>query len=565
MHSLLKIRIASNSFEIGIVAFLLIAVSFRATIGLSGTFVAITHISALLLAYILSQHIVSLINKTIGRLYFASIVMLLLIEAGIQFLTGLHVNWFVISLLLEDNSSQNIGISFTIWIAAIFIIFVLTFMLRTKISHRRNIYIPIHFIFLGGAISIASGQAVYSIAHYSGVAKIMHVKRNLPFFFAPHPYHIRSILEVFNEQHDEDTPFSRAQVKRGEEQGRSHQNDVLKATTNKPNILFIITDSVRAAEIKNYPALTPTINAAATRGYFSLGQYSVSNCTHFSLYSMFTGRIPTTFGEARQNASARGLVPELAGAGYSVSTAETISLNWYDIQKTILPDSVNRWIAPSELDDNTIRDQATTKRTIEELNSWSENDTPRLHITYFEGSHFPYNQAITNAGDTIQERYRESIRLFDQQLSDIFTALEDQNLMDNTLVIVTSDHGDELLSEGRMGHSSALNDNQVVVPLLILGGNENTANIRSHADIRQFVLNQLSPEAYPFEPPEAIYLANCDYDHPKDFRVLTDTGEYNFDYDDGYLVPIDDKQEQSLNAAKLLIKTIQNGGIPAQP
>jgi len=64
--------------------------------------------------------------------------------------------------------------------------------------------------------------------------------------------------------------------------------------------------------------------------------------------------------------------------------------------------------------------------------------------------------------------YDGDIRSTDAAFGDLIAALDARELLEDTVVIVTSDHGEEFGEHGRMGwHSHALWDEQLLVPLII--------------------------------------------------------------------------------------------------
>lgn len=562
MSRLIKACVLIPLIEASLIVILLVLVTYRGMVGVSGTAVAIMHIAALFSAYAIIRTLASKAGAIVGPLFFAVCISTLTLEALIQQFTGLHLNWFVLSLLLESDSSQNIGTSLSVGLFVLAVIFALSYGLSIKYLNRKK-YMPAWIVATVFVSTIVIGQAVYNVAFYEGRAEIMQAKRNLPFFIAPHPYYIRRIASALGAT-ESITPFSDVQVERSTSRAKTQIDANLVGVTNKPNILFVITDSLRASELKRFPSLAPTLMARPVNSWLSLNHYSVSNCTHFSMFTMFTGRIATTFGQARRGGVAMGLINNLVAAGYEASTSESISLDWYDIEKVLLPKGTSRWQPPETITDQSDRDIAVRQNTIEQLTSWPDDNRPRVHITYFNGSHYPYGTDINEEGNSALERYHATIKAFDRHLAQILSTLEATRQLKQTLVIVTSDHGEELLADGRIGHASSLSELQIQVPLLVIGGNENTQNIRSHADIQPFVLNQLAPQKYPFDARNTLYLAGCDYDHPRDFRVLTEKGVYGFDYNDGYIAALEKSTPQSIKAAELLISTIQNGGLPAQ-
>ena len=65
-------------------------------------------------------------------------------------------------------------------------------------------------------------------------------------------------------------------------------------------------------------------------------------------------------------------------------------------------------------------------------------------------------------------RYDEAILYMDRHLGLIRDALESDGLLDNTLVVVTADHGEMWGEHGVLGHASALYDELLHVPLVVL-------------------------------------------------------------------------------------------------
>jgi len=68
--------------------------------------------------------------------------------------------------------------------------------------------------------------------------------------------------------------------------------------------------------------------------------------------------------------------------------------------------------------------------------------------------------------------YDGEVRVFDDYLGRVLHALEEAGILDDTLVIVTADHGEELLERGHVGHTSCnlkgtLYDECLLVPLVM--------------------------------------------------------------------------------------------------
>ncbi len=65
--------------------------------------------------------------------------------------------------------------------------------------------------------------------------------------------------------------------------------------------------------------------------------------------------------------------------------------------------------------------------------------------------------------------YDREIRHVDDALRELFSRMETAGLLENTLVVVTSDHGEAFLEHGLMGHGSDVYQEAVHIPLFMMG------------------------------------------------------------------------------------------------
>jgi len=63
--------------------------------------------------------------------------------------------------------------------------------------------------------------------------------------------------------------------------------------------------------------------------------------------------------------------------------------------------------------------------------------------------------------------YDSAISYQDERLGELVVALQQMGIYDQTMIIVTADHGEELFEDGRCGHGGSLRETLVRVPLLI--------------------------------------------------------------------------------------------------
>jgi arylsulfatase A-like enzyme len=87
---------------------------------------------------------------------------------------------------------------------------------------------------------------------------------------------------------------------------------------------------------------------------------------------------------------------------------------------------------------------------------------------FFVSPHAPY---VVHDSDAAHERpidrYRQEVRNADRQLGRVLDELDEQGRLENTIVIITSDHGEELGERGGVRHAKTVYEEVVHVPLLV--------------------------------------------------------------------------------------------------
>ncbi len=91
---------------------------------------------------------------------------------------------------------------------------------------------------------------------------------------------------------------------------------------------------------------------------------------------------------------------------------------------------------------------------------FAEGDDPNHPDNVALGAHQAYFHPVL---------YDREIRRVDDALRGLFASMEAMGLLENTLVIVTSDHGEAFLEHGLVGHGSDVYEEAVHIPLLVAG------------------------------------------------------------------------------------------------
>ena len=97
---------------------------------------------------------------------------------------------------------------------------------------------------------------------------------------------------------------------------------------------------------------------------------------------------------------------------------------------------------------------------LEQIDKWSQKQSDK---PFFQWLHF-YDPHESKGNKT---KYQELSGDFDAAFGDLIAGLKERGLYDNTVVILTADHGEALGEHGQKGHASSVYEEQCRVPLVI--------------------------------------------------------------------------------------------------
>jgi arylsulfatase A-like enzyme len=123
-----------------------------------------------------------------------------------------------------------------------------------------------------------------------------------------------------------------------------------------------------------------------------------------------------------------------------------------------------------------VQDANIVTGVAEEWIKKSKQDKFFLFLHYWD-THTPYNCprkflgekkiGPSSAKDLLAERYHGAVKYADHQLGRLFNRLREENLLDNTLVIITSDHGESLTEHDIFFDHHGLYEVTTHVPLIL--------------------------------------------------------------------------------------------------
>jgi len=304
------------------------------------------------------------------------------------------------------------------------------------------------------------------------------------------------------------------------------------ANDREPNILLLTIDACRPDHLGCYGYkrnTTPNIDKLANEGALFINAFSQSAWTTPGMISIFTSLYPF-----KHNVDARGktLSPSI------VTLPEVLKENGYSTQ--VFPrfiDIPNYW----NLGFEAINKDEYTENKNDELIELIEKQKDRTFFIWYHynGVHLPYNplesyadkfltdsdkkiiaeskgiQLVKNkviikhgSVDFREEDKRPVRALYDGQLKQLddyvgrlIEKMKGWNILDSTIIIITADHGEELLEHGFIGHASTslkaqLYEEIIRIPLIIRYPKKIRPKIISHisqqVDIMPTILDLIS-------------------------------------------------------------------------
>jgi arylsulfatase A-like enzyme len=277
----------------------------------------------------------------------------------------------------------------------------------------------------------------------------------------------------------------------------------------RPNIVMVLVDTLRPDRLGPYGntrGLSPFLDELAARSTVFHNAYAQSSWTSASVASLFTSRYQSQHGVITFSsvlpAEEQTLAESLRDAGYDnggfIANLLLRPNLGYD-QGFATFDNYSRFVkdAPGQID------KAPADRINKEALAWLDHRpraAPRFLYLHYMEPHVPFtprpealqqvmgdqplpdaaqvNRAfalwtITDfAGDAAlteaaKNLYDAEVLSTDMALRELFTELGRRGVLDDSIVVILADHGEEFLEHGLMGHDKTLYEEVIRVPLII--------------------------------------------------------------------------------------------------
>lgn len=466
--------------------------------------------SAYLLIFVLSIPILW-INKKITNICLALIFSLLQIVLYIDTIVfqqyRFHISESVLSMVFSGQVVDFSAMTYLLISLLIFVCFateyLVLYLLDKKFNHktiRPNILI-IPTVFLVSCLVIS--HLIHMIAFYYAYSPIMVVKEYIPLY---RPFTSKKIMGYFDKS---------GQRKVLIEMDNQHasiyypKKDLMINPDNQatPNIMFIVLDSWR------YDSFSPDISPNTYRfvkqndSIIFNNHYSTGNATRTGIFGLFYG-IPGTYWDAfLRNRIPSLFITTLQKENYNIGIFTSAKVTAPEFDRTAFLTIKNLRISSRDG-----KASSRDKQLTEDWLNWyktRDQSKPSFSFLFFDAPHaydFPNNFDIkfqpvgelnymTLSNDTdpvpIFNRYKQSVYYDDYLLQKVYDELKQSGSLDNTLIIITGDHSQEMNDNklGFWGHNGNYTDAQTKVPFIIVGAkdlqhmSDNINKFTSHEDV----------------------------------------------------------------------------------
>ena len=271
------------------------------------------------------------------------------------------------------------------------------------------------------------------------------------------------------------------------------------------NLVIILVDAMRSDLLEK--GFTPNLDQfTAQRASRFANHFSGGNSSRMGAFSLFYGLPPGYFGSFEALQKPPVLMDQLMATEYQLGLFS--SSNMYrpvTLDRTAFADVANLRIETKPVDAPAWeRDRIMT----DEWFSWldqRESDRPFFGFLFYDAVNdqtFPpeYTGLVSsNPGDPLPGEftdYKTSVLFVDELIGQVLDDLENRGLLDNTVVMVSSDHGEEFNenSDGLQGHGSGYSRQQLGVPMLLSWPGiepQHLSHRTSHYDVAPTLMRRL--------------------------------------------------------------------------
>lgn len=249
------------------------------------------------------------------------------------------------------------------------------------------------------------------------------------------------------------------------------------------NVLIIAIDSLRQDMLA--PETMPFTYELSKRSIVFNNYYSSSNSTRGGIFGLFYGLPPSYWNVAQSTGVPAAVSKAVLDRNFAYGIFSSANLYMPEFNATVFANIPNLRIQS--------KGNSTVERDLDAINDFNtflgelKEDQKFFSFVFLDNAHgyaypedFPEHfvpSHIVNHLDLnkdtdrtpIFNRYRNAVRYSDTNIERIVALLDEHGYLQNTIVLITADHGEEFNDSGDnyWGHNSNFSDIQIKVPMVV--------------------------------------------------------------------------------------------------
>ncbi|TMQ62203.1 MAG: DUF3413 domain-containing protein [Candidatus Eisenbacteria bacterium] len=336
-------------------------------------------------------------------------------------------------------------------------------------------------------VAFGVGQAIHIIAYYKSDGRIVGVTPRLP-YYSPITSHKQGAryAGLLPSGHGSDA-FSTAQEPAGELRYPLRPVPcIVPPGKRPPNIVLLLLESWRYDTMDSLTS--PHVDALARRSSLFLHHFSSGNSTPSGVFGLFYGIHPTYWSAVKASSEQIDnplFIDMLQANHYGLGIFADSHFGRHKIKDTVFRGiPVEEKFAGGSAD---AKDADLNRHMLAFIDAQHAQRRPFFAFAFYKSTHYSYSYPadravfqpakdlnIALAGRASEARayfndYRNSVHYVDDLIGDVVAHLDSLGLMDETIIIVTSDHGEEFDDNHARywGHGSNFTQFQTKVPMVM--------------------------------------------------------------------------------------------------
>jgi membrane-anchored protein YejM (alkaline phosphatase superfamily) len=414
--------------------------------------------------------------------------IILFVDTLIYKLYRFHINGLVWNILVTEGSSDSVKVSTSTIVAFSFYLFliILTVVgthyllsrfldkMPQKYSGRRLL----SFLLLGFFCINLIDKPIYAHADLNNKTHITRYAKLFPLY---QPLTVKRLAQQWGI--DVNREFDYKLSKSSGMMNYPLEDIEVKDSNDKPNIIFITVDSWRYDLMDK--EVTPIIHEFSENAWVFNNHYSGGNSTRFGIFSMFYGIYGSYWHTILSERTEPVLMEKLREKNYNFGIWSSADLSWPEFRKTTFIGT------PNQIYDR-IPGKGAKVRDLKQpdlFNAWLDSvgtDNPFFAYFLLDAPHEPYSypDEFVKFEPSVNEinymsldkhvdmkpfynHYKNAVYFSDHVIGKFLQIIKQRDLLKNSIIIITSDHGAEFYEHGYWGHNSAFTKEQVMAPFII--------------------------------------------------------------------------------------------------